>query len=288
VLRRFRREGRGEGIYEGFGPWHQVSRGDPASSGRSHLLDWKNRLRNLLSDREHEGQLFATMPPDLDDSLEQFKLSLGDCTHPLAAYGDFHDTSLYPGTKRLAKELGIKHPLVRGDGETEDWVPSTDIFLVFKPSNGPRAGLAVAIKPGFRMKGRTKELLRLEREVWVRRRIPWLLITPEQYEESVGLTLRRVAPWALAEPVSVETRQTAARIVRELPWHSFTSLIVHVGTELGDFERAKCAVWQSVWCGELPIDLRRGWRPHLPFTHVSPETFWAFNPIASRRSAWCD
>ena len=74
VIARFLRQGRGEGIYEEYIPWHRVSRGDPASAGRSHLLMWRHRLRELLSDGELGEQLFATMLQNLDDSLEQFKL----------------------------------------------------------------------------------------------------------------------------------------------------------------------------------------------------------------------
>ena len=52
VLDRFKREGRGTGIFQDYIPWHKVSRGDPASSGRSHLVIWRSRLRELLSDGE--------------------------------------------------------------------------------------------------------------------------------------------------------------------------------------------------------------------------------------------
>lgn len=88
VLARFAREGRGTGIYEEYIPWHRVSRGDPASRGRSHLLEWKDRLRELLSDGELGAQLFAVMLPDLDDSLEQYRLEQEPSQHPLAAYQD--------------------------------------------------------------------------------------------------------------------------------------------------------------------------------------------------------
>jgi hypothetical protein len=112
VLARFERQGRGTGTYEDYSAWHQVTRGDPASRGRSHLLNWKGRLIHLLSDGELGEQLFATMLRDLDDSLEQHKLTLDDSPHPLLAYGAPVSDELFPGTLRLAEELGIRHPKV--------------------------------------------------------------------------------------------------------------------------------------------------------------------------------
>lgn len=67
VLDRFRREGRGTGVYTEYIPWHRVSRGDPASRGRSHLLNWRGRQRELLSDGELVMTLFVTMLPGIDD-----------------------------------------------------------------------------------------------------------------------------------------------------------------------------------------------------------------------------
>jgi hypothetical protein len=78
VIARFERQHRGEGTYADYIPWHRVSRGDPASSGRSHLLMWRDRLRELLSDGELVEQLFATMLPDLDDSLARVQSKNGD------------------------------------------------------------------------------------------------------------------------------------------------------------------------------------------------------------------
>jgi hypothetical protein len=61
---------------------------------------------------------------------------------------------------------------------------------------------------------------------------------------------------------------------------------MQLADELGSLDLAQRAVWQSIWRGELPIDLTRGWRPHVPLKLVSPAKFAEFNPILSRRSAW--
>lgn len=71
VLARFKCQGRGTDTHQNYVPWHRVSCGDPASSGRSHLLMWRERLRELLLDGEHVAQLFATMLAYVDDVLEQ-------------------------------------------------------------------------------------------------------------------------------------------------------------------------------------------------------------------------
>ena len=287
VIARFIKQGRGQGTYADYAGWHRVTRGDPASSGRSHLLRWRGRLHDLLSDGELGAQLFATMLPDVDDCLEQYKLAPEDDMHPLAAYGEGDPQILFPGTSRLAVELGINHPTLSDAKGTVPWVPTSDLVVVFKAAGGARHLLALAFKPnGWETRPRTRQLLRLEREFWVRRDVPWLLITPRQYEETVVLTLRRTACWALADDVSSDYRQIACRAARANPFISVTQIIDLLQAQLPSKEIAQHALWQSVWSGELPIDLRRGWRPHLPLLHISRDEFFAQNPIASRRSAW--
>lgn len=287
VLERFERQGRGQGTYEDYIAWHRVTRGDPASSGRSHLFNWRDRLRDLLSDGELGEQLFATMLPNLDDSLEQYKLSLDDAAHPLAAYGESDQATLFPGTVSLAKQMGIKHPELRDQGKKAPWNPSTDLVLVFKPPHGKREMLALAFKTrDWKKSKRTRELLSLEREYWLQRGVPWLLITPELYDQRVVLTLRRIACWALTDEVSVEFRCLAAQTARQNPFDSLTRVLELIRVSLGSMECAQFALWQAVWKGELPIDLTRGWRPHVPLGLITNDAFIRLNPLASRRSAW--
>lgn len=287
VIARFIRQGRGEGTYEAFIPWHRVSRGDPASSGRSHLLMWRGRPRELLSDEELGLQSFASMLENLDDSLEQFKLDPEDLPHPLTAYGEGDPSKLFPGTERLAIELGIKHPALHEKGESALWRPTTDLVLVIKPAVGARHLLAIASKPlGWEENKRTVELLRLEREYWVRRGATWLLLTPALYEESVVLTLRRIGAWAFGEQVAEATLRTAAKVARDLEGRTVTQVLDSLGSIVGSVEVAQLALWQAVWTGVLPIDLRRGWRPHVPLKFITPEQFVDLNPVAARRSSW--
>lgn len=288
VLARFAREGRGTGIYEDYIPWHRVSRGDPASSGRSHLLQCQDRFHELLSDGELFAQYFALMVPDLDDCTEQFPLTLAQSRHPLTAYGDYPDEAYYPGTIELAARMGIKHPQVRADADTSDWIPTTDNLLVIKQANRRRTAVAVAYKPADieTMEKRTQELLKLECEYWACRTVPWLLITPAQYNLRVALTLSRSAPWAIDMKMPREHLEFAARTATQFAGHSLTLVIERLTTALGDMDSAQRALWQAIWRGILPVDLRRGRRPHEPLKFISPSEFQGFNPIISRRSAW--
>lgn len=287
VLRRFEREGRGLGTYGNYIPYHRVSRGDSASSGRSHLLNFKGRLRELLSDGELHAQYFACMLPDLDDSLEQYPLSLGFSAHILAEYGERPFKELFPGTEQLARELGIKHPKTHGDGESAPWRLSTDHVLILRSGGRKRTVLPCAYKTeSDATRGRTRDLLSLDREYWVRRGGHWLLITPSTYERSVALTLRRTAPWALGPAAQEEERALAVACTDAMLFQPLTLVLHRLAKTLDSMQRAQNAFWQAVWAGEIPLDLRLGWRPHLPLELVSKEVFRSFNPLASRRSAW--
>ena len=248
---------------------------------------WRGRLRELLSDGELGEQQFATMLPDLDDCVEQCPLTTEDSAHLLTAYGERDTSVLIPGTVELCRQLGIKHPKISDSSETTLWRATTDLVLVFKREQSPRTLLALAFKPSGWDKGRrTKELLKLEREYWIRRGVPWLLITPELYDFRVVLTLRRIACWALAEDVPIEARRLAARVARERAGFSVTRVLEVIASMVGSMELSQRALWQAVWNGDLPIDLRRGWRPHVPLQLIPADEFTNLNPIASRRSAW--
>lgn len=288
VLRRFKKQGRGTGTFKLWKAWHQVTRGDPASRGRSHVLEWMGRQRDLLSDGELNQQLFATMLQSLVDSCEQAPLDLDDGPHPLCAYEHRRWDELFPGTKRLADELGIRRAVTTDQGETDDWVMTTDLLLVVEAASGALGLLALAFKPIGQLTKRQKQLLQLEREYWLRRGATWLLITPAVYDKRVALTLRRAACWALGKEAPTEARAVAVKVAMAHPWASFTAIWQKCTLLLDCEDLAKRAIWQAIWRGELPIDLTRGWRPHQPLKFVTAAEFAAFNPILSGRSAWTD
>lgn len=290
VLARFQREGRGLGTYADYVPWHRVSRSDPSSHGRSHLLVWRQRQRELLSDGEWTGLNFASMLPGLVDLVEQFPINQEDAAHELSRWQVGIGGQIYPGTQTLARQMGIKHPVATDANETIMWTSTTDLLLVLRmPGARKMSLLAVSCKPSEDIPPRAKQLLLLEKKYWEARGVTWLLITPAQYDKRVGLTLRSTSAWGLAEPASEAELDIAVHIVRSMPFHPYSNVIKRLTDVFGGTEQhvylAQRALWQSVWRGKLPLDLRRGWRPHLPLTLLPMTDFLALNPIASRRSA---
>lgn len=287
VLDRFRKEGRGQGTYIRYRPWHCVSRGDPSSEGRSHLMTWGGRQRNLLSDDEWVASLFTPLTPGSDDLREQFPLSLESVCHELGAYDVRLGRPGFPGTLEIARQLGYRHPRVNGDGRSAPWVLTTDLLFTLVDVSGAGKLLAVACKPKAQLGKRTKELLAIERTYWVARDVEWLLITPGQYEEAIELTLRSSFQWWQGGPISDDAKHAATSLARELEGYPLSYVLDRIDEALGQgFEYAQGAFWQSVWTRALPLNLRRGWRPHLPVEFLSPSDFLALNPIASRRTAW--
>ncbi len=287
VLDRFRRQGRGLGTLKNFIPWHRVGRGDPSSRGRSHLMMWRDRQREVLSDKEWVALFFAITVKFLFDLLEQFPLSLATAAHELSKFTVDASQTTYPGTLELADRLGIKHPKTSGSDATVDWVMSTDLLLVLRSPTGKFELLAASIKTDEDFsKKRTKELLRLEREYWISRGVTWLLITPSLYDKQVGLRLRDTMPWALERFVSEADLKVASTVAAERQGRSLTFVLEALSAKLGSIDLAQRAFWQAVWCGKIPLDLRRGWRPHQPITLLAQEDFVALNPIASRRTSW--
>ena len=286
LLDRFRKEGRGRGTHSRYRPWHGVSRGDPSSLGRSHLMTWGGRQRNLLSDDEWVASLFTPLTPGSDDLREQFPLNLETGCHELGAYDARLGKPGLPGTLEIAHQLGFRHPRVNGNGRSAPWVITTDLLFTLVDESGGRNLLAVACKPKADLNERTKKLLAIEQAYWMARGVEWLLITPSQYEEAVELTLRCSFQWWQGEQVSDEAKLAATASAREFAGFPLSYVLDRIDATLGQgLEFAQVAFWQSVWTGALPLDLRRGWRPHLP-VELSPSDFLAVNPIASRRTAW--
>lgn len=287
LLERYEREGRGTGTFEVYIPWHRVSRGDPSSLGRSHLTIWHGRQREFLSDIERDGAHFSMMLPNILDLREQFKLSLHAGPNELAAYDLRFAGQHLPGTLDIAAQLKFKHPQVHGDGRTSSWVMTTDQLLLLTAPDGRHELLALSFKPSReKLTKRSLELLAIEREYWAARSVSWLLITTELFEKSVALTLRRTAPWALGKAVESSAISVAVDIVESTLGHSFTYTLNALTDQLRNVDLAQRTFWQAVWAGAIPLDLRRGWRPHLPIGLLSQEQFTALNPVASRRSAW--
>lgn len=287
VLERFQREGRGTGLYADYKPWHKVSRSDPSSNGRSHLINWRSRLRELLSDGELGCQHFVAMLSDLEDCLEQYPLDYQDGPHLLTEYGQGSPLSSYPGTQTLVKELGIRHPVTTEKGRSAPWRPSTDFVLVRRRDNEELFLVAIAFKPSNEIRTRrARELLSIEREYWVRRGASWLLLTPNLFHYYVDQNLKCTAPWGILGRATTHEQAAAANIARENPWASYSRIIELISAQLSPGVDAPDAFWKAVWSAKLPIDLRIAFHPMLPLKYLSTEEFMALNPIHASRSSW--
>ena len=250
-------------------------------------MTWGGRQRNLLSDDEWVASLFTPFTPSSIDLREQYPLGLEPGCHELGAYDVRLGKAGFPGTLEVARQLGYRHPRVNGNGRSAPWVLTTDLLFTLQDEGGAHRLLAVACKPTATLEESKKKLLAIERAYWAARDVEWLLITPDQYLEVVELTLRSSFAWGLGEPVCGEAKTEAVNLARELEGFSLTHVLDRIDDALGKGpEFAQCAFWQSVWSRALPLDLRRGWRPHLPVTFLPASEFLAFNPIASRRTAW--
>lgn len=290
LLRRWNEIGRGSGTGDEYSPWHQVSRGDPASRGRSHLLarPGSRRFTNLLSDGELTALFFAQMLPDVIDITEQYPLAFETTPHELSRYSVCFLGKSCEGTAKIAADLGIKHPVIYCRGDRESWTPSTDLVVV-RSTDGICSLVTIAVKQIEEIqKRRTEQLLNLEREYWLRRGAQWLLITPAQYDSRVGLTLSRTAPWAFSRCRANKAQQVAcAKIVKACEGRTFVRILeeLEVGLNLITLH-AQCAFWQSVWNGIIPLDLRLGHRSNELVQLLSHDDFIALNPIRAGRSAW--
>jgi len=287
LFERYEKLERGTGIYEDYIPFHRVGRSDPSSHGRSHLERWHGRAHELLSDGELVAFLFATMLPNIIDIREQFPLQFQYSQHELLDYDAYGSEDLFGGTEQISQTLRIKHPKVNGNGRSARWPMTTDLLLTLKNDDGQLYLLAVSCKPkNFVFKDRNKQLFKIEHDYWKVRGVDWLLITPDLYDYRVGLTLRNAAPWLLGEPVEKSLLANAAELIYQHNGTPLSLILRELNLLLKDMNLAQRVFWLCVMSGHLTIDLRRGWRPHIPIEIISKSDFSSLNPILSRRSKW--
>lgn len=284
TLERFKKNNRGMGIFENYSGWHQVTRSDPSSRGLSHIQKLNGRQVDLLSNGELVCVFFASMINVVIDIREQFPLSLQSSRHELYEY-DSQICKDFAGTIELAQELNVKHPLIRGGGETNHWVMTTDLLLTLE-ENGLKKMLAVSVKPLAKLSKRALELQSIERTYWEIRNVEWILITPEQYDHRVALRLRDSAPWVFGETSSKEDIEKAFVMASEMQGQPLQNVILKLGMKLYSQEAALRAFWQGVWGGKILLDLRRGWRPHESLRLLTPKEFSELNPLLARRTQW--
>lgn len=292
VLDRFLRQERGTGTGQEYIPWHQVSRGDPSSSGRSHWHIFRNRQEHLLSDVEQTCLHFITMMAGVEDCREQYPLSIEASTHALLDYGFGNPLKLYPGTREIAQKLGYRHPKTHGDGASCEWVQTTDLLVALNLAHHPTAPtqkslLAISVKPKSVLSKRARQLLSIERSYWHARGAEWILFTPELFALDVKKTLEEISPWTTTNATMPHAaQQLAATLAKEHRHKTLRSHLTVLECRLGSEMLAQQAFWQAVWNGLLPLDLKYGVRPTRPLKLLDPIEFTRLNPVACRRSSW--
>lgn len=283
-------EERGTGVFGDYQPWHQVTRSDPSSRGRSHLTlcTRTKRLRHHLSDGEQLMFAFAWMMPCAIDIREQFKLETGEHENALSQYSRICFKNISKGTLEIADELEIKAPIVRKENQKSPWRLTTDFLIAIQqPEQDPHL-IAVAYKPiTDLLSPRKRDLLRIEQRYWQNEGATWLLITPHQFSGSVASTVKSVLSWVLSpEQVSDALKLKCAEISTRYAGKPLQEVLKIVSSTLNvDIHKASVAFYQAVWAGMLPLDLSRSRFISDPMRLLSHEEFWQQNPIASGRSA---
>lgn len=289
TLERFEERERGIGRFENYQPWHQITRSDPASHGRSHLVFHEGRFIHLLSDKELIVRYFIQMLPNLIEVREQQPLCLYRENDYLDQTADLNEYGMYPGTLEISETLKVKHPSTHDAEQSLPWRMSTD-FLVLQQQENMVKKLAISVKAEpwttIIKSPRMLQLMEIEREYWRHRDTEWLLITPETYDYRVGENLRRTAGWVLQESDKALDFSLVGSIVAKNQGRPLSEILQILSEAVGDIYRAQVAFWQCVWNGQCHIRLTRGWRPSEPVEIISPQEFENQNPVLSGRSAW--
>ena len=288
-LRAWQLAGRGTGTGTDYQPWHQITRADPGSRGRSHLINWRlGRLHHLLSDHELLIMAFAAMVPGLTDLREQFPLSLETHSQELGTYRSDLVHRVSPGTRELAEQLGIRHPKVRAKGEVAWWIMTTDLLLTIAGADGTKL-LAVSVKYDNALASpRTMELLALERAYWLCQGVQWLLITPNTYNLEVGKSIVKVMPWGMGtEEVTEMANQYCMALKPKIHGASVQRALQLLSDAMGcNQSDASFALWGAVWSGTLPVDLDMRLGSGTLLRILPDKDFYEQNPIAAGRSTW--
>lgn len=158
-LRRFLKEGRGQGKLSAYQPWLTVR--DLSSIGRSSRIWWHNtaRVHHFFSDLERTCFWMNQRDESVSDIREQFPLERKI-------------------TRKIAKDLGIKHPKYKG---VEPYM-TTDLLVDHK-GDKPKKAYYVKYK-GDLDDVRTFEKFCIEAEYWERKEIELKVFTEEECSQN--------------------------------------------------------------------------------------------------------
>ncbi len=291
VLRKWSDAGRSEGVLTDYQPWHQVTRSDPASLGRSHLTFCPvlKRMRHQLSDGEQKILGFALMVPNQIDVREQFKLEREDHNNHISDHDSKSNMVINKGTLKISQELGIKHPELINGEDREYWIFTTDFLVTSKLelSGDAYELIAISYKSLDDLnKKRKRNLLKIERYYWLLEEATWLLLTPRQYDKTVGETVLRVLPWVMhPHQVSAELKKKCSEVGDLLDGLTYTKAlkVIEKNCEI-EADLVPLVFWQTVWSGLLNIDLTISRFTSDKVRVLENDVFWDQNPIVMRRS----
>ncbi|MEG0480604.1 MAG: TnsA endonuclease N-terminal domain-containing protein [Clostridium sp.] len=161
-------EKRGEGIGENYKPWLKVH--EFGTRSRSHrMIGWKHkRIFQLMSDLELYFFLLLQWNENILEIREQYPLL------PLEQ------------TLLISEEIQVVHPPKTQRIKT---VMTTD-FLVAERKNNEICKLAIAIKTDSELSNlRTVDKLRIEKEYWDIKGIPWAIVTDKNIDKVKAINI---------------------------------------------------------------------------------------------------
>ena len=163
-------QGFGQGQGQDYKPWLRVQ--DVPSIGRAHRVysHRTKRIHQLLSDLERAIFFILDWKSSTLDIREQFPLNLED-------------------TLDIAKEAGIRHPQMAGIKQ----VMSSDFLVDTADKNLPK--FVLQVKPSSAMEDkRTIEKLEIERRYWLKKEIPFYLVSKRSFSDVIHKNLSWLFP----------------------------------------------------------------------------------------------
>ena len=202
------KDGRGQGHGAAYKPWITVR--DIASQGRSHRVfgHTTQRTHHLLSDLELAVFFLLEWQQSTIDIREQFPLRLDQ-------------------TKDIAESCGIRHPEIRGVSNvmSSDFLVNTNNHL--KPKFVLQAKYTVDLD-----KPRTVEKLEIERLYWLKKGIPWYLITENDIPKTVTKNINWLYPAQRNEIDAIDLFERA-NFYNHIFQSSPNSTIIDISKKLG-------------------------------------------------------
>lgn len=173
-IRRYLKEGRGQGQGAGYKPWLRTS--DVPSLGRVHRVycPKTTRVHHFLSDTEYFAFLHFWWDDTVIDIREQFPLLDRE------------------GTGRIADSLGVKHPM---DPHSRTPIVMTTDFLLTLYTGSRQTLKACAVKQASELdNGRVLEKLEIERIYLDERGVEWKVLTEKEVKTPFGRNLEWIFP----------------------------------------------------------------------------------------------